>query len=162
MVEMYIDKEFQINKEFLDTIDFIPFLKEAQVLSALMGAVESYVFFNYKNMPPELEGEVFNYYSEEDFKDYLEKRYAKKAYFYPIEDYLIERIAKAKSNSKSHRILFKTFYEHINLPDDSLDQKKHARQRLPKKVQIYLDYYVKCNYIKNYNIDHNGITVQFK
>ena len=79
-----------------------------------------------------------------------------------IEDYLIERISKAKSNSKSHRILFKTFYEHINLPDDSLDQKKHARQRLPKKVQIYLDYYIKCNYIKNYNIDHNGITVQFK
>lgn len=90
MVERYIDKEFQINKEFLDTIDFIPFLKETQVLSALMAAVESYVFFNHKNMPPELEGEVFNYYSEEEFKDYLEKRYAKRAYFYPIEDYLID------------------------------------------------------------------------
>ena len=43
MVERYIDKEFQINKEFLDTIDFIPFLKETQVLSVLMAAVESYV-----------------------------------------------------------------------------------------------------------------------
>lgn len=90
MVERYIDKEFQINKEFLDTIDFIPFLKETQVLSVLMAAVESYVFFNHKNMPPELEGEVFNYYSEEEFKDYLEKRYKKKVCFYPIEDYLID------------------------------------------------------------------------
>ena len=83
-------KNFQINKEFLDTIDFIPFLKETQVLSALMAAVESYVFFNHKNMPPELEGEVFNYYNEEEFKDYLEKRYEKKVCFYPIEDYLID------------------------------------------------------------------------
>jgi hypothetical protein len=83
-------KNFQINKEFLDTIDFIPFLKETQVLSALMAAVESYVFFNHKDMPPELEGEVFDYYSEEEFKDYLEKRYEKKVCFYPIEDYLID------------------------------------------------------------------------
>lgn len=90
MVERYIDKEFQINKEFLDTIDFMPFLKETQVLSALMAAVESYVFFNHKDMPPELEGEVFNYYSEEEFKDYLEKRYSKKVFFYPINDYLID------------------------------------------------------------------------
>lgn len=79
-----------------------------------------------------------------------------------IEDYLIERIAKAKNNNKSHRILFKTFYEHINLPGNSLDQKKHTKQRLPKKVIIYLDYYVKCRYIKSYNIDHNGINIRFK
>ena len=85
-----IDKEFQINKEFLDTIDFMPFLKETEVLSVLMTAVESYVFFNHKEMPPELNGEVFNYYSEEDFKDYLEKRYKNKIIFYPVEDYLID------------------------------------------------------------------------
>lgn len=90
MVKKYIDKEFQINKDFLDTIDFIPFLKETQVLSALMAAVENYVFFNHKNMPPELDGNVFNYYSEEDFKDYLAKRYAKKVFFFPLEDYLID------------------------------------------------------------------------
>lgn len=89
MVKKYIDKEFQINKDFLDTIDFIPFLKETQVLSALMAAVESYVFFNHKNMPPELDGNVFNYYSEEDFKDYLEKRYKDEINFYPLEDYVI-------------------------------------------------------------------------
>ena len=79
-----------------------------------------------------------------------------------IEDYLIERIAKAKNNNKSHRILFKTFYEHINLPGDSSDQKKHTKQRLPKKVIIYLDYYVEHNYIKSYNIDNDGVTIRFK
>lgn len=81
---------FQINKEFLDTIDFIPFLKETQVLSVLMAAVESYVFLNHIELPPELKTEVFNYYCEEEFKDYLEKRYEKKVYFYPMEDYLID------------------------------------------------------------------------
>ena len=84
-----IDKEFQINKEFLDTIDFVPFLKETKLLSVLMTAVESFVFFNHKEMPSELNGEVFNYYSEEDFKDYLERRYKEEVNFYPIEDYVI-------------------------------------------------------------------------
>ena len=79
-----------------------------------------------------------------------------------IEDYLIERISKAKNNSKLHKILFKTFYEHIIIPDDSSEQKKHMKKRLPKKVQIYLDYYIKCNYIKSYNINSNGVTIHFK
>ena len=83
------DKEFQINKKFLDTIDFVPFLKEIKLLSALMTAVESFVFFNHKEMPPELNGEVFNYYSEEDFKDYLERRYKEEVNFYLVEDYVI-------------------------------------------------------------------------
>lgn len=94
MVERYIDKEFQINKEFLDTIDFIPFLKNAQSLSLLMAAVESYCFLNHINLPSELEEEVFNYYSEEDFKDYLEKRYKGYINFYLIEDYLIDFIGE--------------------------------------------------------------------
>ena len=90
MVERYIDKEFQINKEFLDTIDFIPFLKQYDKLGDMMGAIEEYCYENGIELPSELETEVFNYYNEEDFKDYLEKRYVKKAYFYPIEDYLID------------------------------------------------------------------------
>lgn len=90
MVEKYIDKEFQINKEFLDTIDFIPFLKQYAQLGHMMRAIEEHCYENDIELPSELETEVFNYYSEEEFKDYLEKRYAKKAYFYPIEDYLID------------------------------------------------------------------------
>lgn len=83
-------KGFQINKEFLDTINFIPFLKaKPPVLSVLMVAIETFIILNNKEMPPELKGKVFNYYSEEDFKDYLEKRYENEINFYPIEDYVI-------------------------------------------------------------------------
>lgn len=90
MVERYIDKEFQINKEFLDTIDFIPFLKQYDKLGDMMGAIEEYCYENEIELPSELQTEIFNYYSEEDFKDYLEKRYSEKIFFYPIEDYLID------------------------------------------------------------------------
>lgn len=83
-------KGFQINKEFLDTIDFIPFLKQYGKLGDMMEAIEEYCYENEIELPSELETEVFNYYDEEDFKDYLEKRYSKKAFFYPIEDYLID------------------------------------------------------------------------
>ena len=87
---MLIDKEFEINKEFLDTIDFIPFLKQYAKLGDMMGAIEEYCYENEIELPSELETEVFNYYSEDDFKDYLEKRYLEKAFFYPITDYLID------------------------------------------------------------------------
>ena len=89
MVERYIDKEFQINKEFLDTIHFIPFLKQYDKLGDMMGAIEEYCYENEIELPSELETEVFNYYNEEDFKDYLEKRYKNEVNFYPLEDYII-------------------------------------------------------------------------
>lgn len=82
-----IDKGFQINTEFLDSIDFTPYFEWISILSRLMEAIE--VDYRNKEMPPELEGEVFNYYSEEYFKDYLQKRYPN-IYFYPIEDYLFD------------------------------------------------------------------------
>ena len=85
-----IKKGFQINKEFLDTIDFIPFLRQYAKLGDMMGAIEEHCYENEIELPSELETEVFNYYSEEDFKDYLEKRYSEKAFFYPVEDYLID------------------------------------------------------------------------
>lgn len=81
---------FQINKEFLDTIDFVPFLKGNQMLSMLMTTVEIFVFSNRIELPPELKNEVFNYYDEEDFKNYLEKQYSEKVFFYPMQDYLVD------------------------------------------------------------------------
>ena len=84
------DKEFQINKEFLDTIDFIPFLKQYARLGDMMGAIEEYCYENEIELPSELENEVFSYYSEDDFKDYLEKRYSKKVFFSLLKDYSID------------------------------------------------------------------------
>ena len=83
-------KGFQINKEFLDTIDFIPFLEQYAKLGDMMAAIEEYCYENEIELPSELKTEVFNYYDEEDFKDYLEKRYLEKTFFYPIKDYLID------------------------------------------------------------------------
>ena len=73
-------KQFQINKEFLDTIDFIPFLKQFTLLGDMMAAVEN----KYRNidMPSELEGEVFNYYTTWEFEKYLEERYSNQIQLY--------------------------------------------------------------------------------
>lgn len=83
------NKGFQINKKFLNTIDFVPFLKESPLLSILRTAIEIYCFSNHINLPPELKGEVFNYYNDEEFKEYLEERYKEYINFYPINDYAI-------------------------------------------------------------------------
>ena len=80
-------KYFQINKEFLDTIDFIPFLKQYDKLGEMMIAIEQE--YRNTNMPAELQGEIFNYYTENEFKDYLEKRYSEYVNFFLIEDYAI-------------------------------------------------------------------------
>ena len=81
-------RQFQINKEFLDTIDFIPFLKQYNRLEKMMIAVEEK--YHNVNMPAELDGELFNYYDEYDFKEYLKERYKNNIKFFPIEDYVIE------------------------------------------------------------------------
>ena len=85
---MMIDKGFQINTETLDRIDFTPFLKKYRNLLELMTAIE----LKYKsiNLPPELEGEIFNYYSADDFMSYLLKRYPSKLHFNTFVNYLID------------------------------------------------------------------------
>ena len=85
---MLIDKEFEINTEVLNEIDFIPYLKEYQNLEQMMVAIENK--YNSFMLPPELEGEIFNYYSEDDFMNYLANRYPTKLYFFLITDYLID------------------------------------------------------------------------
>lgn len=87
MTKRYIDKEFQINKNFLNTIDFIPFLKQYDRLGEMMIAIEQK--YHEVNMPAELQGEIFNYYTDDEFKDYLKERYTKYVNFFPIKDYVI-------------------------------------------------------------------------
>lgn len=78
-----------------------------------------------------------------------------------IEDYLIERLAKAKKQ-KEHRILYKTMYEHIGLSDKTPANQKKIKQRLPAKIEKYLKYYQQCNYIHRYTMEKDGITVYFR
>ena len=63
----------RINREFLDTIDFIPFLDECGTVDDLMAKVEQTV--SMIGAPPELMSEPFNYMNEEDVADYLINRY---------------------------------------------------------------------------------------
>ena len=83
------NKCFQINKKFLDTIDFIPFLKEAPRLSILRNAIEIYYLSNHIVLPPELNEDVFKYYNNKNLKEYLEKRYQEYVSIYPVNDYII-------------------------------------------------------------------------
>ena len=74
-----------------------------------------------------------------------------------IDDYLIERISKAKkSKGDSEKILFKTLYERANITT------KKQKQRAPKKIEKYLEYYQQQNFIKKYTMKTDGIIVYFE
>ena len=83
-----IDKEFEQNTKFLDTIDFTLYFSQTNSLAALMALVES-DYECYSLLPECLDGSAFNYYTEEDLKDYLKKRYPN-LMCCPVEDYYIQ------------------------------------------------------------------------
>ena len=70
-----------------------------------------------------------------------------------IEEYLIERIAKAKKGSLSNKILISSIYEDANITDTK------QKQRLPEKLIRYLDHYKKENFIKGYSMSSNSVTI---
>lgn len=72
-----------------------------------------------------------------------------------IEDYLIERIAKAKAGTQPRRILYKTLCEKAKISTAK------QKQRLPDKVKRYLDHYKYCGMISRYTMEADGITVYF-
>lgn len=78
-----------------------------------------------------------------------------------LEDYLITRIARAKSGRGQRRILYKTIYEKIDLELETPDNQKNIKKRLSNKIKAYLDYYVTCKYISRYTMEQDGITVYF-
>lgn len=78
-----------------------------------------------------------------------------------IEGYLIERIARAENGTGIPRILYKKILEQLFPQDATSANIRQIKNRLPSKVKKYLDYYVKCNYIKKYTADKEGVTVYF-
>lgn len=79
-----------------------------------------------------------------------------------IDDYLLDRIAKAKNGkSRQHRILYKTIYEHIGFANETKTNQKNIIKRTPGKVKKYLDYYQKCGWISRYTAEEDGVTVHF-
>lgn len=74
-----------------------------------------------------------------------------------IDDYLIERISKARNGKgKSCRILLKTLYSKTGITT-----KKQA-QRAPDKIRKYLEHYQAQNFISRFSIEPDGITVYWE
>lgn len=74
-----------------------------------------------------------------------------------LEDYLLERIARAKNEKKNSthkfRILYKTLYERAGM------RTAKQKQRAPKKAERYLAYYTEQGYIKRHTFEEDGITI---
>lgn len=72
-----------------------------------------------------------------------------------LDDYLIERIARAKNRCKRQKILFRTLYERVGASTAK------QKQRIPEKVEKYLEHYKQCGMIMGYELGADGVTVSF-
>lgn len=73
-----------------------------------------------------------------------------------IDDYLIERIARAKrGNGHDEKILYKTLYEKAGI------KTAKQKQRTADKIKSYLEHYQKCGFITKYSIESDGIRAYF-
>lgn len=78
-----------------------------------------------------------------------------------IDDYLLERISKAKnSKSKSCRILLKTLYDHADIVTPK------QKTRAPEKINTYLQYYKEQGFITRFTMEPaknpDSITIYWK
>lgn len=76
-----------------------------------------------------------------------------------IEDYLLERIARAKAGRQPAKILFSTLYKETKITTSK------QRQRAGEKIKAILDHYVQCGPklggISGYKITDDGILLDF-
>ena len=70
-----------------------------------------------------------------------------------IDDYLIERISKAKNGTLSKKILIKSICERANITS------KKQQGRLPEKLARFLDHYKESNFIKGYTLTKDSIII---
>lgn len=70
-----------------------------------------------------------------------------------IDDYLIERIARAKNGKQPCKILFKTLYEKTNITTSK------QKSRAPEKAKRFLEWYKEQGFISGYTIEKDKITV---
>ena len=80
MPNMTWKEEYNITKEFLDTLDIQKIFQEGNPLHAdeigdLIYLVEAYVDENNIKLPEIFKGEVFNFMSDDEFISYLRNRY---------------------------------------------------------------------------------------
>lgn len=74
-----------------------------------------------------------------------------------IDDYLLERISKAKNGKgKCCRILLKTLCDHAGITTAK------QKQRALEKINKYLNHYQQCGFISRYTMEKDGITIHWK
>lgn len=73
-----------------------------------------------------------------------------------LEDYIIDRIAKAGKGTGHPKILYKTVYEHLKITNNSRTQKQRVREKMFK----LLDYYKSIERIKYYTSLKDGVVVK--
>lgn len=71
-----------------------------------------------------------------------------------LEDYLIERIARAKTGKGKNKMLYNTIYDNTGVTT------KVQRQRTRAKIAQLLEYYKSTGYIKGYSMSTDGVTIQ--
>ncbi len=78
-----------------------------------------------------------------------------------IQDYLLERISKAKNtDSKTCRILFDTLYKNTGIKaKPKTEAEKSAKRRAPDKIRKYLTHYKSHAFISDFSLDADGLTV---
>ena len=72
-----------------------------------------------------------------------------------IDDYLIERIGRAKRGGQSCKILYDTLYENTQIITTK------QRQRAPEKIKTYLEHYKSCGLIEDFQMLNDGIKIEF-
>ena len=70
-----------------------------------------------------------------------------------IDDYLIERISKAKNGTLSKKILIKSICEQANITS------KKQQSRLSEKLARFLNHYKESNFIKGYTLTKDSIII---
>lgn len=72
------DRNLKIKKnfEFLDTIDFLPYIKENHEICSLMSAVVKHYNESTGNIPEFLDNDIFNFVDSYSFAMYLKNRYS--------------------------------------------------------------------------------------
>lgn len=76
---MNYEEGIELNTKILDEIDIRPYLKVGKDIRCIMRELQD----NYEVTGiPDMNGDLFNFYSYYDFKSYLERRYHIKVFHY--------------------------------------------------------------------------------
>lgn len=87
----------EINQRFLDRIDFTPYFEYCVTVAEVCQETIARNPIPISEMPPELQGNYFNFLDEYDITQYLQKRYGDKWNF--KEHVEVEYYITRKSNS---------------------------------------------------------------